>query len=212
MAHEPTRSFHPPSVAIVTRSAPIRRSLRVLLESADLLVTTYSSAGQLMEDDDDQDGNCVILDCDTLPSGTAVEDVLITMKHHRSVILLAGTADLTRGMRQLASDIFDLFEIPFSPPDLLDSVRAAVGSGGDGAAATASRAGFAGLTEREREILDHLVQGRSAKLIGKILGISPRTVEVHRAHIMDKLSARNLVDLVRIAMQQVDRAPRSAFG
>ena len=211
MTQDPAPSFQTPSVAIVTRSAEIRGSLRVLLETAGLLVTTYSSAGEFIGEEDEQDGDCVILDCATLPWCRAVEDLRLNIKHHRSIILLAEAADLSRGLRQLASDVFDLFEMPFSPPDLLDSVRAAVGSVVEGASA-APRAGFSGLTEREREILDHLVQGQSAKLIGKMLGISPRTVEVHRAHIMDKLSARNIVDLVRIAVRQVDSAPPSAFG
>jgi two-component system response regulator FixJ len=195
-------------VAVVSRSEPVRRSLQMLLESDDLAVETYASSSALIQDAEALHPGCMIFDRDALPTGLSLRELLSGAPRTKVILLLAQT-DLSRGLRHLISEVFDVFEMPFSPSDLLHSVRAAVDSHGR-AELVYGQTALDGLTEREREILQHLVQGRSAKLIGRTLGISPRTVEVHRARIMDKLSARNLVDLVRIAVQSADASsPRT---
>lgn len=200
-------------VAVVTRSESIRHSLQILLESDDLPVEAYASSAGLIHDAEDLRPGCMILDRDALPTGKPLKELLASAPRAKVILLLSKT-DLSRGLRHLISEAFDVFEMPFSPTDLLQSVRAAVDGHGRPELVYGPSA-LDGLTEREREILRHLVQGRSAKLIGRMLEISPRTVEVHRARIMDKLSARNLVDLVRIAVQLADnslaRLPRASW-
>jgi len=195
-------------VAVVSRSEPVRRSLQMLLESDNLTGETYASSAGLIEAAEALHPACMIFDRDTLPTGLSLRELLSGAPRTKVILLLSHT-DLSRGLRHLISEAFDVFEMPFSPTDLLNSVRAALDSHGR-AELVYGQTALDGLTEREREILQHLVQGRSAKLIGRSLGISPRTVEVHRARIMDKLSARNLVDLVRIAVQSAETAPNRA--
>jgi two-component system response regulator FixJ len=195
-------------VAVVSRSEPVRRSLQMLLESDELAVQTFASSSALIQDAEALHPGCLIFDRDALPTGLSLRE-LLTNAPRTKVILLLTHSDLSRGLRRLIPEVFDVFEMPFAPADLLQSVRAAVDSHGR-AELVYGHSALDGLTEREREILQHLVLGRSAKLIGRTLGISPRTVEVHRARIMDKLSARNLVDLVRIAVQSADGSPQRA--
>ncbi len=195
-------------VAVVSRSEPVRSSLQMLLESDELAVQTYASSAVLTQETEDLRPGCMIFDRDALPTGLSLKELLSGAPRTKVILLLSQT-DLSRGLRHLIPEAFDVFEMPFSPADLLHSVRAAVDSHGR-AELVYGQTALDGLTDREREILQHLVQGRSAKLIGRMLGISPRTVEVHRARIMDKLSARNLVDLVRIAVQSGDATPPRA--
>lgn len=207
----PNEPLGRPTVAVITRNPAIERSLRTLLEGAGLRARSYDSVMPLLQAPERIAEPCILLDSAAAPGQAGLEEVLRVAHASKLVIVLAETADLSGGVRRIMDEVFDLFEIPFWPPALIDSVREALNvlAGPDHPGA---RSGADGLTERERQVLERLVQGESAKLAGKALGISPRTVEAHRARIMYKLSARNLADLVRIAVQSADEPPRRAVG
>lgn len=194
------------TVGLITPNPAIERSLRILLESGGLEARSYDSVLPLLHSPALVEETCIVLDSNAALPEVSLEDILIAVRGSKLVILLAETADLSSGVRHIMDEVFDLFEMPFSPAALIDSVREALSllSGPD---IVGARGGTEALTDRERQVLARLVQGESAKLIGKALGISPRTVEAHRARIMYKFSARNLADLVRIAVQSGDEPP-----
>lgn len=150
---------------------------------------------------------CVILDLQ-LPgcSGLSVLKELSDAKFAAPVIVISGQSDIATAVAAMKTGALDFMEKPFSAAAMLDRVRDAV---------TAYRkstnghihglADFPGrhlLTSREREVLGQVAHGASNKEAGRLLGISPRTVEVHRARIMDKLGAKNAADLMRIVLSQ----------
>ena len=150
---------------------------------------------------------CIILDLQ-LPgcSGLSVLKELSDAKFAAPVIVISGQSDIATAVAAMKTGALDFMEKPFSAAAMLDRVRDAV---------TAYRkstnghihglADFPGrhlLTSREREVLCQVAHGASNKEAGRLLGISPRTVEVHRARIMDKLGAKNAADLMRIVLSQ----------
>ena len=189
-----------PPVLLLSRSRAMLRRLTLLIEAAGFATRPFGSLPELLQSG--LDGRCLVLQVSGRGDRDDAAEILRRITGRLPVILIADAADVCRGARALTSGMFDVFEMPFSPPDLLHSIEAAVG--GAAAPDAGGLRAMEELTEREREVLQQLIQGDSAKVIGKRLGISPRTVEVHRARIMDKLAARNLADLVRIAMQELN--------
>jgi two-component system response regulator FixJ len=118
------------------------------------------------------------------------------------VIVITGHGDVPLAVTAMRAGAFDFLEKPFDDDVLLDSIQRALAEGRRTVQTqTESRAAaalIAALTSREHEVLDHLVLGKSNKLIAHELGISPRTVETHRARLQEKLKARGLSDLVRL--------------
>jgi two-component system response regulator FixJ len=119
------------------------------------------------------------------------------------VIVLTGQADVSIAVRAMKAGAVDFLEKPFEKAVLIAAIETAFGrmAAADGAAARAAEAEviLAVLTQREREVLDGLAQGLPNKTIAYDLGISPRTVEVHRANLMAKLDVRSLSDALRLA-------------
>jgi two-component system response regulator FixJ len=181
---------------VLSRDPDMLARLMQLIEAEGFDAEGYASPAELFQGV--PDGRCLVLAAST-PGDEEAGEVLRRTDGRMPVILISDGADVCRGARVLTERMFDVFETRFSPPDLLRSVEAAVG--GSVESEGPRWPALEELTKREREVLQQLIMGHSAKVIAKGLGISPRTVEVHRARIRDKLSARNLADLVRIAMQ-----------
>src|SRR5690606_18283282 len=150
-------------------------------------------------------GACLVADI-RMPDmdGLALQEELGRRKIGLPVIIVTGHGDVPLAVRAMKAGAIDFIEKPYDDEQLLASVdRARAMSDSQRAeAASAQLAGerIAVLTPREREVLVHLVAGQPNKVIAHELGISPRTVEIHRAHLMEKMQARSLSDLVRIAM------------
>jgi len=188
-------------VVVIDDHESVRDSLRALLESSGLRVKDYASAVAYLEDGGD--GDCVLVDV-RMPQMTGLE--LQQELNKRSspvpVIVITGHGDVPLAVKVMRAGAFDFLEKPFDDDVLLDSIQRALAEGRRTVQTqTESRAAaalIAALTSREHEVLDHLVLGKSNKLIAHELGISPRTVETHRARLQEKLKARGLSDLVRL--------------
>jgi len=192
------------SVHVVDDDAAIRDSLRVLLGSAGFPVKTYDSAAAFLAAAPGLAG-CVLTDV-RMPEMDGLELQRRLSQHdiRLPVIVMTGQGDIPLAVRAMKAGAVDFLEKPFADAALLDAVRRALAESrriqaGESAATEASRR-LAALTPREREVLQLLVAGMSNKAIAIEVGASPRTVEVHRARVFEKLSARSLPDLVRLVL------------
>jgi len=146
----------------------------------------------------DTQGDCVLLDV-RMPgmNGIAVFDQLVArgLLARLPVIFLTGHGDVPMAVDSLKRGAFDFFEKPFNDNQLMDRVEEALAASRQAAAAGAVRARLATLSAREREVLDLILAGNMNKVVADKLGISMRTVEVHRAHIFDKMQVKTAVEL-----------------
>jgi two-component system response regulator FixJ len=192
------------TVFIVDDDAAIRDSLRMMLEMAGYTVRDFASAQSFLSDADLQ-GGCLIVDV-RMPGmgGLELQEELVRRKASIPVIVVTGHADVPLAVRAMRAGAMDFVEKPFDEERMLQSVADALAAGQRAqtraAEAQAARDLLSLLTPREREILDQLVKGHANKVVAHQLGISPRTVEIHRASIMEKLHARNLSNVVRTAL------------
>jgi len=143
-------------------------------------------------------GDCVLLDV-RMPgmNGIAVFDQLVArgLLARLPVIFLTGHGDVPMAVDSLKRGAFDFFEKPFNDNQLMDRVEEALAASRQAAARDAVRARLATLSAREREVLDLILAGNMNKVVADKLGISMRTVEVHRAHIFDKMQVKTAVEL-----------------
>lgn len=191
-------------IFIVDDDPSVRRSLRALLESAGFAIQDYPSAKAFLSGDI-KTGGCLVADI-RMPEMTGLEllEELIKRGIAMPVIIITGHGDVPLAVRAMRAGAIDFIEKPFSDEILLAGVQRALEAGQRDRYRTAevqhALALIAQLTPRERQVLEQLVAGRSNKLAAYELSISPRTIEIHRARIMDKLNARSLSDLVRTAL------------
>jgi two-component system, LuxR family, response regulator FixJ len=195
----------PPLVHVVDDDTAVRDSLRLLLESADLSVRTYDSATAFLAALPNLGVGCVLTDV-RMPGldGLELQRRLAQLGVRMPVIIMTGHGDVPIAVEALKAGAADFLEKPFDDAHLLAAVSSALAASrreGEAAAAMADIAArLASLTPREREVLDRLVVGQPNKTIAYELGSSPRTVEVHRARVMEKMGARSLPELVRMAI------------
>jgi len=192
------------TIFIVDDDAAIRDSLRMMLEAAGYKVRDFASAQTFLSDADLQ-GGCLIVDI-RMPGmgGLELQEELVKRKANIPVIVITGHGDVPLAVRAMRAGAADFVEKPFDEQRMLQSIADALEAGqraqSRAAEAKAARDLLDLLTPREREILDQLVKGHANKVVAHQLGISPRTVEIHRASIMEKLHARNLSNVVRTAL------------
>ncbi len=200
-------------VFVVDDDLSVRDSISALLVSATHRVKCFGSAQELL-DDNLAHGGCLIADI-RMPGmdGLQLQEQIAARKIGLPVIIITGHGDVPLAVRAMKAGAVDFIEKPFDDELLLSSVRRALEIGQDtrklAEEAKVAQRTLALLTPREKSVLDQLVIGRSNKVAAHELGISPRTIEIHRAHIMDKMNARSLSDLVRIALaaDPANRAP-----
>lgn len=191
-------------VFIVDDDPAVRDSIQVLLESAGYAAKSFGSAQEFLAAGY-VTGGCLIADI-RMPdmNGLELQEEIVRRKIVLPVIIITGHGDVTLAVRAMKAGAIDFIEKPLDTELLLASVHRALAMGRTTRNAAAELAEaerlLALLTPRELKVLDQLVKGHSNKAAAYQLGISPRTIEVHRAHIMRKLHARALSDLVRIAV------------
>jgi two-component system response regulator FixJ len=196
-------------VYIVDDDSAVRDSLRMLLEAAGYVVRGFEAAQSFLSDADMSRG-CLVVDV-RMPGmgGLELQEELARQSISLPVIVITGHGDVPLAVRAMTAGAVDFIEKPFDDRRMLDSIARALEIGNQKRSrlgeAHAARDLLALLTSRERDVLVQLVKGQPNKIVAHELGISPRTVEIHRANIMDKLQARNLSDIVRTALAAEDR-------
>lgn len=199
-------------VHVVDDDDAVRDSLALLLKSAGFSVRTYNSASALLKVLAIQATGCVLTDV-RMPEldGLALQRRLAELGITLPVIVMTGHGDVPIAVEALKAGAADFLEKPFGDAQLLAAVSGALATSQrtrEAAAAVADIvARLASLTPREREVLDRLVLGQPNKTIAYDLGSSPRTVEVHRARVMEKMGARSLPELVRMAIAVIPAKP-----
>lgn len=191
-------------VHIVDDEDAIRRSAGFMLKTSGFAVETWDSGVAFLKEVRHVAHGCILLDV-RMPEldGLEVQQLLNERGVTMPVIVLTGHGDISISVRAMKAGAVDFIEKPFEKAVLLGAIEAAFGrldrAGADIVRAAEAEVIIAALTARERDVFEGLARGLPNKTIAYDLGISPRTVEVHRANIMTKLNARSLSDALRIA-------------
>lgn len=193
------------TIFLVEDDEGLRRALTFLLRTAGYAVKDFASARDFLDFSFDGENACLVTDI-RMPGmdGLELQATLAQRRPGLPVILMTGHGDVPLAVRAMRAGAFDFLEKPFADGMLLSSIVQALEKAGARStgqrAAEAARAALATLTPRECEVMEFLVAGDTSKAIGRTLGISDRTVEVHRARVMEKMGTRSIAELVRAAL------------
>jgi two-component system response regulator FixJ len=194
-----------PTVFVVDDDRAMRESLSWLLDSVGLRVRSYATAAEFLAEHDPAQPGCLVLDV-RMPgmSGLDLQAELARRGVELPTIVITGHAEVSMAVRAVKAGAIDFIEKPFSDQLLLDRVRQALEIDLEAREVRRrredARRRLATLTTREREVLNLVVAGKANKEIASALGVSPKTVEVHRAHVMSKMCADSLAELIRITL------------
>lgn len=199
-----------PMVFVVDDDEAMRDSIACLLESVNLPSRMFGDARAFLEFCDPQQQGCVLLDI-RMPGMSGME-LLENLKANGvtlPIIIITGHGDVPLAVRALKLGAFDFVQKPFNADDLLDRVYAALQQVRErrqnDRRLDRLRSHFDALTGREREIMELVVAGDPSKVIGMKLGISSRTVDIHRSNIMRKLNVRTVAELVQTRLALGDK-------
>ena len=193
-----------PIVFIVDDDDSVRKSLARLITSVGLKVETFSSANAFLKRDAYDGPACLVLDI-RMPglSGLDLQTELARAQRTLSIVFISGHGNITMSVQAIKAGAVDFLEKPFEEQDLLDAVNLAIQK--DRAAKqkladlSKIQERVESLTPREREVFAFVVTGMLNKQIAFEMGISEKTIKVHRARVMQKMQAESLADLVRLA-------------
>jgi two-component system, LuxR family, response regulator FixJ len=201
------------TVHVVDDDPAVRRSLERLLDAAGFHVVSYQSPAAFLNAASGLSAGCVLLDI-RMPGvdGLEVQARLNRLRVNLPVIVMTGHGDVPSAVRAMKAGAVDFLEKPFDDETLLNAIGGAFAKasrliGGDREAVRAAQR-IATLSPREREVLDALLAGRPNKVIAFDLNISVRTVEVHRARMMERLGTKQFADAIRLAVMAT-LAPRN---
>lgn len=196
-------------VHVVDDDEAMRDSLSWLLESHGMRVTLFANGENYLAyaKTSKPDGNtCLLLDV-RMPdmSGVQLQDQLLQLENVAPIIFITGHGDVAMAVEAVKRGAFHFIEKPFAEDYLVSLIKRAIAEGSKRQIETTGDAviqkKLASLTPREREVLNLIVEGKPNKTIASVLDISGKTVEGHRAHIMEKLEARNAAELVHIVLR-----------
>jgi len=194
------------NVYILDDDEAVRDSMSALLDSYGFEQKTYASANTFLGSVTSKFAGCLLLDI-RMPEmdGLEVLQSLVTKGIKLPVIIITGHGDLPMAVKAMKFGAVDFIEKPFEEDVLVDSVRRAMAIGKQIHSQDNEKKDLqqrlAKLTPREHEVLIHIANGLQNKVIAYEMGISPRTIEIHRARVIEKTQARNLSHLVRIAIE-----------
>lgn len=195
-----------PTVFVIDDEPAVRESLRWLIRSVGIPVRAFDSAEEFLETYDENCRGCIVLDV-RMPglSGLELHERLNEDRAAPPILFITGHGDVDTAVRALKGGAFDFIEKPFSDQTLLERIQRALHIDaeryGKIAEETEIEDRMSKLTTRERQVLDIVVTGKPNKVIASELGLSQKTVEVHRAHVMQKMRAKSLAELVQMAMR-----------
>ncbi|HUC49755.1 MAG TPA: response regulator [Xanthobacteraceae bacterium] len=204
----------PGEIFVVDDDAAIRDLLTMLFTRQGFKVAGFADGASLMAAIRTQSPACILLDAH-IPgkSGLDILKELNARSHPAPVIIISGKGDIAMAVDAIKSGALDFIEKPFSGSDVVARVEEAIAADAKRSAAGVSEQksqfyfpGREPLTAREQDVLGRLVEGATNKEAGQQLGISYRTIEIHRARIMEKLGAKNAADLMRIVLSE-NRSP-----
>jgi len=191
-----------PLVYIVDDNAAVRDSFLLLLKSVGLAGQAYASATEFLESYDPKQRSCLIADV-RMPrmSGLDLQRELKKQRAPIPIIFITGHGDVPMAVDAMKDGALDFIEKPFRDQELLDRIQQALSwddeHRSDKLEALDLRERLATLTPRETEVMELVVQGKANKVIALDLNVSQRTVEIHRARVMEKMDMRSLAELVR---------------
>jgi two-component system response regulator FixJ len=194
-----------PTVFIVDDDPAIRFAMQALMDSVNIEHEIFASGDEFLEKTDDRRAGCLVLDI-RMPGlgGLELQEELIKRGSTLPIIFITGHGDVPMAVDAMQKGAVDFIQKPFRDQDLLDRIREAIKTDQERREEQQRHAEVAErldrLTNREREVFDLVVTGKPNKVIAYELGVSQRTVEIHRARVMEKMQARSLADLVKMHM------------
>ncbi|MEJ2403989.1 MAG: response regulator transcription factor [Candidatus Thiodiazotropha sp.] len=194
-----------PTVFVVDDDQAMRNSLKWLIESVSMQVETFESASAFIQSYYPGRSGCLLLDV-RMPgmSGLELQEYLLVNQIAIPVIIITGHGDVPMAVRAMKAGAVDFIEKPFNDELLLESIRQAMALDARQRDMQAQRAEIATrlarLTPREHEVMVMVTNGQANKEIANTLGVSSKTVEAHRARVMEKMEADSLAELVRMAI------------
>jgi len=202
--------MHPdqrPTAYVVDDDESIRTLWRWLMESNGIPVKTFATAADFIESYRNGGAGCLVLDL-KLPgmSGLELQQYLNRKDIEIPIVFVTGYGDVPAAVSALKGGAVDFIQKPFSHREVLSIIEKAFRRDSENREKRARRSRIAGrlamLTEREREVLQRVIEGKPNKIIAADLDISMKTVEFHRAKVMEKMGVTSVAELVQIAMQQ----------
>ncbi|MFQ5462240.1 MAG: response regulator transcription factor [Phycisphaerae bacterium] len=191
------------TVFVVDDDASVRRSLGRLLGSIGYRVESFPDADSFLAEYDAGRPGCLLLDIQ-MPgmNGLALQEELVRRDLRIPVIVISAYGDVEATVRAIKTGAVDFLQKPYKCKVLLTRIREALEQDRhnrqEEAARARAKARLKSLTPREREVMEYLVEGQSSKQIAFMLGLSRKTIDIHRAHVMTKLDAESVVDLVHM--------------
>jgi FixJ family two-component response regulator len=204
-------------IFIVDDDPSVRAALAVVLGAEGFEVSSFPEGESFLSAARSRTPECVLIDVH-LPgcSGLEVLKRLDAERYPAPILVISGRGDIPMAVDAIRHGALDFIEKPFDPAAVAIRVRDAIGAWRSlNRSDTNIAPDFPGhdrLTARERDVLERIARGASNKEAGRELGISPRTVEVHRARIMEKLSAKNAADLMRVVLNRARGQRATAIG
>ena len=195
-----------PTIFVVDDDAAVRDALKLLLRSVGHAVETFGSAQEFLDAYSEDRPGCLVLDI-RMPGMSGVElQQKLNEKHSiLPIIFITGHGDVPMAVEAMQAGAVDFIQKPFRDQDLIDRINQALEKDSSNRAALGERNDIRRrletLTPREREVLDLVVHGKANKVIAGDLKLSQRTVEIHRARVMEKMQASSLAHLVRMVLE-----------
>lgn len=206
-----------PIVFIVDDDEAVRNSLRLLVKSVGLTATALASAQEFLASYDPLQPGCLVLDV-RMPgmSGLDLQQRLNLRGAVIPVIFITGHGDVPMAVEAMQQGAFDFLQKPFRDQDLMDRIQRALQKDRANRAELGQRSRIREqretLTPREREVLTLVTSGKANKVMAADLGLSQRTIEIHRARVMEKMGASSLAHLVRMVLDLEQRDGQGASG